>query len=412
MQHALQLESALPPAYRLSGDTPVYSPEPGPREQRLATGSPISIENPSFTGLLRRSGNGITVFLKNQDEAAQVPSYGRHTSIAGEIHLENTKGVASVTATLVGRLDITLGVVGGSEYALTTIVQPCWSTVDSVSCPSTLPFDITFPETFSGLDSEEQLPLPPSFDPAGDGFRIRDLYVRIIYRLTVRVAKGKWRPQKICLYRLAIDVKYAPRARPAQSTPSTYPTISRAINSIPEQWQQIGLNMPSKVPLEFASISCTLTVPAFRVFTKDENIPFHLRLTSSQPSMTALLHPEHSESRGSPRAQDKRPNIRVYIKRQVVANERGVSLARSYDIGEGTLRSSPPEIREDTWAGEAVIEYEGEVRCEQTITVGGFDMGKLRASDFMVLSIRPTERATFSAFVELVYAHPIRIVTG
>jgi hypothetical protein len=87
---------ADPPSYFPPSDSPAYSTEPGPLEQRLALASQSSFEPSTSTAILRRSGSGIAVALKNQDETAEIPTYSRRMAITGEITLESTQGIASV----------------------------------------------------------------------------------------------------------------------------------------------------------------------------------------------------------------------------------------------------------------------------------------------------------------------------
>ena len=75
---------------------PSYSSEPSSEERRLG----IAVQGPndstgSFGTLVQRS-NGIAIALKNQQEDARRAVYGRNASVAGEISLSTTQGVASV----------------------------------------------------------------------------------------------------------------------------------------------------------------------------------------------------------------------------------------------------------------------------------------------------------------------------
>jgi hypothetical protein len=152
-------------------------------------------------------------------------------------------------------------------------------------------------------------------------------------------------------------------------------------------------------------------------------VPFYLRLVAPSASISALLRPVLVRGRSN---QLSEPPIRVYIKRQVVAQQRGVTLARSYEIAEGRLERLPSSLSQAETEMETA-EYEGELRCNRAVTVGGFDVGRLRVSvrvglwfksmqvfiyvqDFVVLAITPTGANSF--FEELMHAQAIRIVTG
>jgi hypothetical protein len=73
------------------------------------------------------------------------------------------------------------------------------------------------------------------------------------------------------------------------------------------------------------------------------------------------------------------PKIRVYIKRQVAGSARGEKLARSYVIGEATLRAVPPGSSPGGCvpANEVAVDYEGELSISPKVTVGGFNIGRL-----------------------------------
>lgn len=75
------------------------------------------------------------------------------------------------------------------------------------------------------------------------------------------------------------------------------------------------------------------------------------------------------------------PHITVSIQRQIVVNDgTGARIARSYTIGNGSLRSvppgyTPPDVSE---VDEVTVDYEGEIRFIPDLSVGSFDMGILR----------------------------------
>jgi hypothetical protein len=84
-----------PPQYSPSTTAPEYSVEPGPSEQRLA----LAVRSrPAPRGIVRRSHSGITVALRDQDESAEHPTYGRRGMVAGDVELANAQNVTSVTA--------------------------------------------------------------------------------------------------------------------------------------------------------------------------------------------------------------------------------------------------------------------------------------------------------------------------
>ena len=91
-----------PPGYSLSAAAPLYSAEPGPSEQRLAITSRKSSRTQA--GTLRRSHSGIVIALRDQDDSAEAPTYGRGGYIAGDVELASTQSVLSVSATVSHRI--------------------------------------------------------------------------------------------------------------------------------------------------------------------------------------------------------------------------------------------------------------------------------------------------------------------
>jgi len=86
--------SLQPPSYTPSAAVPVYSVIPRPSERILAATARSRRRTP--TGVFVRSNNNITVALREQEQDASMPSYGRHGAICGDIALSCTQGVQSV----------------------------------------------------------------------------------------------------------------------------------------------------------------------------------------------------------------------------------------------------------------------------------------------------------------------------
>ncbi|VDB95739.1 unnamed protein product [Peniophora sp. CBMAI 1063] len=411
-----------PPLYSVSAAAPQYSTEPGPSEQRLAITS-RKPGRPSL-GTLRRSHSGIVIALLNQDETADAPTYGRGGYIAGDVELASNQNILSVTATIEGRLELTVAELTESEAPFLSVSQTLWKADGTSTCPSVLPFELLLPETFQDRVDERTRPLPPSYDPHSDGINMKSLSARVEYRIVIRVTKAKlgkmlWKPSKS----LTVRMNYAPRSRPHQPIlASPFPFLAGTLKSLPEEWMQICAIMSAteRAP-HLTDIDCHLFIPAVQIYGKTDSIPFSLQLRAPAASLQALLRPAapsmsalalrrmHTAS-SADRAE---PTLRVFIRRQVVVNARGQRVARSYIIGEGVLREVPPGAAPVNVAAEEgceAVDYEGEVRCAPEVTVGGFSTARLTVSDFLMFSIVPAG-ASVDSFAELSKAHPIRIVT-
>lgn len=280
------------------------------------------------------------------------------------------------------------------------------------------------PETYQDRVDERTRPLPPSFDPRSEGIIMKSLSARVEYRIVIRVTKAKlgkmlWKPSKS----LTVRMIYAPRSRPHQPIlASPFPFLEGTLKSLPEEWTQICTTMSSKAP-DLSDIDCHLFIPAVQIFGKTDAIPFSLQLRAPIASLQALLRPtapsvsalslRRMHTASSTKSESSEPTLRVFIRRQVVVTARGQRLARSYIIGEGTLRPVPPgstPVRVGVAEGDEAVDYEGEVRCAPDVTVGGFAAAGLMVSDFLTLSVIPAG-ASVASFAEVSKSHPIRIVT-
>ena len=88
------LDKTSPPNYSPSAAVPAYSVVPRPSERILAATARLRRRAP--TGVYVRSNNLITVALREQEQDASMPLYGRHGIIWGDIALSCTTGVQAV----------------------------------------------------------------------------------------------------------------------------------------------------------------------------------------------------------------------------------------------------------------------------------------------------------------------------
>lgn len=84
-----------PPVYTPSPSAPLYSSQPSSDEQRLEYGPHLG-PPPSPTGIYVKKSRRTTLILKDQDETAQSPSYGRNSVVSGELSLERCETVLAV----------------------------------------------------------------------------------------------------------------------------------------------------------------------------------------------------------------------------------------------------------------------------------------------------------------------------
>jgi len=106
------------------------------------------------------------------------------------------------------------------------------------------------------------------------------------------------------------------------------------------------------------------------------------------------------------------PFIRVFLLRQITVSVFGQRAWRDCVIGEGKLRLLPP-LPPDLYPCSEdcqTADWEGEVRCDEDIQTGGFNVGNFSVKDFIVLALYPPHPSK-SPLCELQHPHPIRIVT-
>ncbi|KZV75198.1 hypothetical protein PENSPDRAFT_748798, partial [Peniophora sp. CONT] len=394
--------------------TPSYSAEPGPDERRLGIAVQSASTPAGSFGTLLQRGNGIVIALKNQQEDARIATYGRNASVAGEVSLSSTQGVTSVSIHLEGKAIIHFGATLIPELQLLDISSTLWEGGASGACPTVLPFGLVIPENFVDSESGSSYPLPPSYDPLGDSISLQDLVVRCVYRLTVHMVRSRWMPDKT----MSVDIEYAPRTIPPQAIMDAPFPFFDTIKSSPEEWWQTSATVSVKPNAAPKPIDCDLFTPSVRIFTKRDMIPFFLQLRGTSSSILALYSPENQDEglvrrlMSVARNSSTAPKLAISVQRQVVVLANGGQIAKSYIVGTGSLRTVPPGYTPPGTSTDVLtIDYEGEIQLAPHVTVGGFDIGKVRVSDFIELSIRPAGAAV-NEFAPLMISVPVRIVTG
>jgi hypothetical protein len=134
-----------------------------------------------------------------------------------------------------------------------------------------------------------------------------------------------------------------------------------------------------------------LFIPAARVYSMTDIIPFHLQLSGSLSSIQDFIMP--------PSQQDA--VIRVVLLREVVVETRCKSPLRNI-LAEGKLSEIPPSTPCEPRDG-IHLDWEGEVRCSSNTSVGGFDAGNVTVKVSDLLEIILNCEFTYFDFLGL---HP------
>jgi len=241
------------------------------------------------------------------------------------------------------------------------------------------------------------------------------------------------------------------------------PCFFSSVKTSPEEWYQAVTYPKTRPSAKIDPVSChvssslctlhsipfvdtlywQLFVPAGRIYGITDKIPFHVQLAGKTCSLRELFSEpllERVRSADSTntivphtKTTPAKPLIRVYLLRQIAVTVKGSSAWRNKVIGEGTIWPMPPEhtsccSSETSGCREDHVDWEGEVRCNDDITAGSFDVAnvnvKVRTSvrllepenltlclqDFIALSLSPPNKQT-SPLLDLQISVPIRLVT-
>ncbi|THH16239.1 hypothetical protein EW146_g4359 [Bondarzewia mesenterica] len=403
------------PAYSPSAPAPLYSPEPHSDETQLAlTIRRVFRPRPSGTFALR--AHGITLLLRDQEVGVPSPTFGANALVGGNVELDSTEDIISVTLKLDGLLNLTVVGVATNDVVFFSRTCTIWKlgNPSTASCSRTLPFHTTIPESYQ--DGNRTHSLPPTYSAVLNG--VHDLLVNCCYRFTIDVTKsGLWKARKT----LRTPLIFLPRTRPHQPIISSPFPFYATIKSLPEEWYQIISTMLSLNDSGIEPIECHLFIPSVRIYSITDTIPFFLQLCASPTSFEEFLRPKPPtpsilylfRNNFHPSSQ---PVVRVFILRQIEAVVGAHHAFHTHVLGEGTLRAIPPGISVGvTQSGQAedgyeTLNWEGEVKCRKDVLNGGFSLGRLIVKDFICLSIIPASPKS-SRLLEHKHMHPIRLVT-
>ncbi|KDQ62637.1 hypothetical protein JAAARDRAFT_189931 [Jaapia argillacea MUCL 33604] len=403
---------SLPPSYYPSFDAPCYSSEPSPDEQRLEfTGRPRP-RRPLPSGAFLKQSKKFTLVLKEQETGARLPSYGRNAALNGEIHLHcPTDKVAAVEVKLEDRLALTTAEGGSQTTTILSNSHTIWRDGPTYSsCPSVIPFIIIFPPSCTVGD--RTFTSPPSYNVAFPG--VPGLYAKCAYTVTVFITEyqslGFFKRHKSS--HLRTHMMYQPRTRPPQPILPSSLSFRSIVKTSPEEWFQVICQMDARTNSGFAPIDCHLFIPAIQIYAISDTIPFFLQLRAPKESLQAFMRPTPSEKITPGVRAGGKPTVRVFLYRQITAEVRKKKARKICVIGEGELRPLPPEesAQSPCHLADESLDWEGEVKCDESVTIGGFKIGPLVVEDFIVLSLVPPYPQA-SPLVELQHAHPIHIVT-
>ncbi|PSR78170.1 hypothetical protein PHLCEN_2v7502 [Hermanssonia centrifuga] len=438
------------PSYSPSGASPDYVAEPSEGERRLDfVARPHVTERPhgTFTKKIRK----ITVSLHDQEEGVDIPTYARNAIVRGQLQLDDAENILSVSVKLEGRQDVSSSEGGTSIRTIFSETHALWKRGDCAACPSKLPFYIPFPSTYK--DRSGSHAVPPSFSAEFRG--TSSLVCKNTYSLVAVIKKprlGSWKQHKTVI----LPMRYHPRSRPfLPIAPTLHPFFS-SVKAAPDEWRQVCSIMESR-DKSIPSIDCHLFIPAVQIYSVSDKISVHLQLRAPPRSLRAFLNPavpssqpklslslrstrsstlsakswstssassSSAHTRSPPMllsalpfsspSRATNPTVRVFLMRQISTNVNGQRAWRNNVIGEGELwpLQHPSLDSEDCMHEDeqSALDWEGEVKCDEDVSIGGFVAGRIMVKDFIVIQLSPPNPKT-SPLLEHQHTHPIRLVT-
>ncbi|CAL1712387.1 unnamed protein product [Somion occarium] len=455
------------PAYSPSSSVPSYHAEPS-YDERCLDFSARSHRRVAPDGTFLKAAKGITLVLTEQESGTSIPTYTRHASVKGDILLEDER-IQSVSLKLDGRQFVSSSESGSSNTHLFTESITLWSKSEHPYCslsPAILPFDIPFPNTYR--EGKETRPLPPTF--TAESPSVPGVSIRCEYTLTVTVTKprlGGFKKHK----RMIVPINYHPRSRPYLPIGCGLHPFLSTVKCAPGDWHQVSSTIKPRSGATIGSIEAHLFIPAVQIYAISDTIPFHLQLQGSQASLNAFLFsPESSpqarnaalrraktlsvsyespaeshlssfavslpfitrassnpllpEPPPSPLKPDPslpwyvdtsrgKPTVRVYLLRQILVKVNGTKSWRNIVLGEGKMYPVQAQYHACPGAesyAEQALDWEGELKCNGDVTVGGFNSGPLVLKDFIMIELKPASPET-SPLLEHQHPHPVRLVT-
>ncbi|KAJ7673519.1 hypothetical protein B0H17DRAFT_892010, partial [Mycena rosella] len=398
------------PLYSPSHPPPCYSQNPVCDETRLDS-SPTGVLP---TGIFTKAYGSITVVLFNQESSAPVPSYGRQVSVRGSLILEqDISHISEIVAKLEGRMEIIeISTAGSGALTINTVKNSysLWSLGSSTSssCPERIDFACQLPAKFGHRGCE--YPLPPSYNARFPG--IPALFAKCTYSLTISITEvrrrlGLWSKTKT----IRVTIEYHPKAFPPRAVSPTPPYFLSAVKVMPMEWHQSSFVMNTLCSSNLAPIQCQAFIPSVKIFGLSDTIPVHLQMSGPLASLREFMEPS-SPSPGD--IDDGESPMHIYLTRMVEFKYRGKAVSRVMRIGEGHMRPPPPIVNFNCTplcvpddACVQSLDWDGGVKCDLGVTVGGFQAAGLTVKDFITLELIPQKLGSSP----LQHAIPIRLVT-
>ncbi|KAF5393217.1 hypothetical protein D9757_000706 [Collybiopsis confluens] len=395
-----------PPSCTRLAPAPNYSSLPSAGEETIEF-TPRG--NSSLNNSITRSCSFMNVILKINafsPSYEDIPTYGRGSTVHGEIGLKSSSLVLSVSVKLKGRLHLSISDSGSTTATVVSESLQVWSQnpIRCDLCPGVLPFAVTFPQTFT--TGERVLPIPPSFYETFYQHPAVTLDCRYMLKFTIHYGGSKMtflKPSRS----YSVQLNYRPRTRP-QRPIYHLERFLLTVKQAPGDWLQIesSIRVRPTASADVRAVSCRFFIPSVGAFGLSDAIPFHIQLSSNLTSLRLMIPEDLPDKKRS-------RQVRVLITRQIMVQVNTRKCWRTRILGEGIVRALPPPFALRPWNSgedeEECIDWEGEVRCDH-VEHGGFNVGSVIFKDYIVFVLTPPNARTCPLLMHQ-YSQPIKLVT-
>ncbi|KAM5531316.1 hypothetical protein V8D89_015031 [Ganoderma adspersum] len=381
--------------------TPTYSAEPHAYEQRLALNRPAQRPAGSFV----KQSKNVSLRLYAQEDNASLPVYGCGATVEGAVTLSKAEGVTAVDVKIEGSLILReVGEGGTTTYKLCLDTVTLWNRdTDPESCPTSLEFSLNLPTTFS--DGKDTYPLPPTHGVHLSG--VPGFNATIEYTVSVSVAKGGRASSLLRMGNGNVSTPfiYHPRSRPSVPLPASMRQSSDTFKFIPNPEWACHESVIRTRQAGGKDVVCELYLPASRVFSLTQVIPFHVMFCSSAFSLAAFMPYGPTATILAPNKQFTRLRVlrqsTVDVRNELVLGTK-TDIWRVDTIGEGDFKHAGD--------GHEWLCFSGEIQLDKDVKVGSFKAGGLIVRDFLEFTMHPPE-PTKAPFKEMRLVIPIRLTT-
>lgn len=396
------MDPILLPDYSPSMPAPDYSSMPLPGEHCIQRTPGQTLYERGSVGFSYQE-NGMSLMLHGCREEEGAPVFGLCSTVHGEFEPADREKIVSVSVKLQGHIFIKEGTRVSSTLLLSQ-QRTLWEMDDvETVCPGMLPLSVSFPANYWDKENERYIRLPPSFSIT------RPRRAAVVYTLSILLRKK--RGSLFCLrtardLSMNVHLRYKPRVRPPRPAPIYFSSLKQC----PDEWQEEIWSINSDFLRNNGSLfmaECYFFLPSVRVFFMAESIPFHLSFCGPISCLRRATTPEKDDE-GELIVEP----IHVFLVRQTTVRGPDSKAVQEEILGRGSLIVGDEARLDKMLPQDAVcMSWDGELRCDMSLTCSAFSTPILEVKDYIVLSLVNPLRPMKMMEADVHYAVPIRLVT-